>query len=336
MLKLYCPDDFNLLPGKLINWKIDGPVGVAAIGECMIERRSDAADNAATAFSGDTLNTLTYMARLLDWHRADLFYVTAVGMDAGSAAMLAAWEEEGINTAYVRRFRDRSPGSYTISTAQDGERQFSYDRDKSAARELFRDDYAESLSNSLKDLDLLYLSGITVAILPPHDREKLLNLLRTLRRAGVIIVYDPNYRAVLWASPAEARDWSGRVYLETDVAMPGFADEKALFDDAAPEQSCKRLADLGITEVIMKNGSSPCLVAAGQDIVRFPVTFQDGVADTTAAGDSFNAGYISSRLCGHDIAASIRAGQTLAGMVIQHHGAIIPRDDTPPRYRIIG
>ena len=325
----------------MVNWKCDSPARVAAIGECMIEHREVGTDlksvpGSARRFSGDTLNTLTYMARLLDRGTAEPFYITALGMDPDSAAMLAAWEAEGINTAFVRRFRDKLPGSYTISTAQDGERQFSYDRDKSAARELFRDDYAESLSNSLKDLDLLYLSGITVAILPPHDREKLLNLLRTLRRAGVIIVYDPNYRAVLWASPAEARDWSGRVYLETDVAMPGFADEKALFDNAAPEQSCKRLADLGITEVIMKNASSPCLVAAGQDIVRFPVTFQDGVADTTAAGDSFNAGYISSRLCGHDIAASIRAGQTLAGMVIQYHGAIIPRDDTPPLYRIIG
>ena len=341
----------------MVNWKFDNPAGVAAIGECMIERRDQEMDmpeegtdprlqhagarfksvpDMSRRFSGDTLNTLTYMARLLDRGRAELFYITAVGMDAGSAAMLAAWEAEGINTAFVRRFRDRLPGSYTIVTGQDGERHFSYDRDESAARDLFRDDYAASLSNSLKGLALFYLSGITVAILPPHDREKLLNLLQTLRRAGVIIVYDPNYRSALWGSPGEARDWTGRVYHETDLAMPGFDDEKALFDDATPEHACNRLADMGITEVIMKNGSSPCLVAAGQDIIHFPVTVQERVIDTTAAGDSFNAGYIASRLCGHDIAASIRAGETLAGRVIQHPGAIIPRDDTPPLYRIIG
>ena len=339
----------------MVNWKCDNPARVAAIGECMIERREIGTDPGTGTdprlqhagaclksvpdifgkFSGDTLNTLTYMARLLDRGRAELFYITAVGMDAGSAAMLAAWEAEGINTAFVRRLRDKFPGSYTISTAQDGERRFSYDRNESAARDLFRDDYAASLSTSLKDLTLFYLSGITVAILPPHDREKLLNLLRTLRRAGAKIVYDPNYRAALWASSAEARDWAGRVYHETDVAMPGFDDEKALFDDATPEHACKRLADLGIAEVIMKNGSSPCLVAAGQDIIHFPVTVQERVIDTTAAGDSFNAGYISSRLCGHDIAASVRAGQALAGRVIQRPGAVIPRDDTPPLYRII-
>ena len=340
----------------MVNWKCDNPARVAAIGECMIERREIGTDpgtgtdphlqhagacfksvpDVPGKFSGDTLNTLTYMARLLDRGRAELFYITAVGMDAGSAAMLAAWDAEGINTAFVRRLRDKLPGSYTIATGQDGERRFSYDRDESAVRDLFRNDYAASLSTSLKGLSLLYLSGITVAILPPHDREKLLNLLQTLRRESVIIVYDPNYRVALWGSPGEARDWAGRVYHETDVAMPGFDDEKALFGDATPEHACNRLADLGITEVIMKNGSSPCLVATGQDIAYFPVTVQDRVVDTTAAGDSFNAGYISSRLCGHDVAASVRAGQALAGRVIQHPGAIIPRDDTPPLYRIIG
>ena len=318
----------------MVNWKCNSPVRVAAIGECMIERSEKGTDfksvpDISWRFSGDTLNTLTYMTRLLDRGRAGLFYITAVGVDAGSAAMLAAWELEGINTAFVRRFRDRLPGSYTIAIGGDGERRFSYDRGESAARELFRDDYADSLSSSLKDIDLFYLSGISMAILPPHDREKLLTLLQTLRSAGTIIVYDPNYREALWTSPDEAKDWARRIYNETDVAMPGFDDEKALFDDAAPEHACKRLADLGIVEVILKNGSSPCLVAAGQDIVRFPVAFQGRVADTTAAGDSFNAGYISARLCGHDVAASVRAGQTLAGRVIQYPGAIIPRTATP-------
>ena len=332
----------------MVNWKFDNPAGVAAIGECMIERRDHEMDmreegtdlksvpDMFRRFSGDTLNTLTYMARLLDGGRAELFYITAVGMDAGSAAMLAAWEAEDINTAFVRRLRDKLPGSYTITTGQDGERCFSYDRGESAARDLFRDDYAAILSHSLKGLSLFYLSGITVAILPPHGRERLLNLLQALRGAGVIVVYDSNYRAALWRSPGEARDWAGRVYRETNVAMPGFDDEKALFGDATPEQACKRLAGLGIAEVIMKNGSSPCVVAAGKGIVHFPVTVQERVVDTTAAGDSFNAGYISSRLSGHDVAASVRAGQTLAGRVIQHPGAIIPVDDTPPLYRIIG
>ena len=156
-----------------------------------------------------------------------------------------------------------------------------------------------------------------------------MGLLKSLRAMGVIIVFDPNYRAALWTSPGEARDWTARVYRECDVALSGFDDEQAVFKDAVPEYTCARLAALGIAEIIVKNGSSPCTVASGQDVACFPVTAREQVVDTTAAGDSFNAAYISARLCGSDIATSVRAGQDLAGMVIRYPGAIIPRNQTP-------
>ena len=313
----------------MMEWKKDGPCMIAAIGECMVEHRADGPPEYSQGFSGDTLNTVTYMARLLDRDRADLFYITAVGEDEHSAAMLAAWKSEGINTAFVRRFRDKLPGSYTIITGSGGERRFSYDREKSAARDLFRDDYAISLQTSLKGFQVLYLSGISVAILAPEYRESLLDLLKSLRKTGVIIVYDPNYRAVLWTSPEEARDWAKRIYCEASVALPGFDDEKALFNDATPEYTCARLAALGVAEIVVKNGSAPCTVATGPDIAGFPVTSRERVVDTTAAGDSFNAGYISARLSGFDIETSVRVGQSLANMVIQYPGAIIPRNITP-------
>ena len=313
----------------MINWKCLSSAKIAAIGECMIERSAAAHQNVSPAFSGDTLNTLTYMTRLLDRDRADLFYVTAVGVDADSDAMLAAWQAEGINTRFVRRFRDKLPGSYMISCGPHGERDFSYDRDESAARDLFRDDYVVSLQDSLKGFQLLYVSGVSIAILEPQYRESLLLMLKSLRRASTIIVYDPNYRAALWTCHEQARDWSTRVYRECDVALPGFDDEKVLFNDATPEHTCDRLTALGIAEIIVKDGSSPCTVITGQELSRFPVTVQEWAVDTTAAGDSFNAAYISARLCGHDIAASVRAGQSLAKRVIQHPGAIIPRKETP-------
>ena len=312
-----------------MEWKKDGPCMIAAIGECMVEHRADGSSRYPQGFSGDTLNTVTYMARLLDRDSADLFYITAVGEDADSDAMLAAWKSEGINSAFVRRVRGKLPGSYTISTGSDGERRFSYDRKDSAARDLFRDDYAVSLQTSLNGFQALYLSGISIAILAPEYRESLLDLLRYLRRTGVIIVYDPNYRAVLWPSPGEARDWANRIYCEASVALPGFDDEKALFNDATPEHTCARLAALGVAEIVVKNGTSPCTAATGQEVASFPVTAREWVVDTTAAGDSFNAGYIAARLSGANIATSVRAGQSLADLVIRYPGAIIPAHRTP-------
>ena len=53
------------------------------------------------------------------------------------------------------------------------------------------------------------------------------------------------------------------------------------------------------------------------------------VVDTTAAGDSFAAAYIAARLAGADPIEAARAGHRLAGVVVCHPGAIIPRTAMP-------
>jgi 2-dehydro-3-deoxygluconokinase len=44
-----------------------------------------------------------------------------------------------------------------------------------------------------------------------------------------------------------------------------------------------------------------------------------------AAGDGFNAGYIAARLSGDGPSTAAAAAHRLAGQVIRHRGAIMPR-----------
>ena len=44
-----------------------------------------------------------------------------------------------------------------------------------------------------------------------------------------------------------------------------------------------------------------------------------------AAGDGFNAGYLAARLAGRDPAQAAGAAHRLAGDVIRHPGALVPR-----------
>ena len=82
----------------------------------------------------------------------------------------------------------------------------------------------------------------------------------------------------------------------------------------------------GISEIVVKNGSSTALVSAGGQTEHVPVPEVVVPVDTTAAGDSFNAGYLAARLSGDDPVKAVTAAHRLAAEKVRHRGAIMPRN----------
>jgi 2-dehydro-3-deoxygluconokinase len=280
-------------------------------------------------FGGDTLNTAVYMARLLDPATAQVAYVTGLGVDGMSAEMLAAWQREGIDTSCVQLLADRLPGIYMIETDPDGERRFHYWRRDSAARHWLEAPDAGKVLVQLAAARMVYLSGISLAILSPADRELLVAALAQCRAAGGTVVFDNNYRPRLWESPETAREVYGRALAHADIALLTLDDEVALYGPADARAVIERTRALGVGEVVVKCGGDPAVVwhdGTVHEVAPEPVR---DVIDTTAAGDSFGAAYMAARLAGRGPEEAARAGHRLAGTVIRHRGAIIPRDAMP-------
>lgn len=303
---------------------------IASIGECMVELAPEAPAGEAPlyrqGFAGDTLNTAWYLRALLP-DRCRVKFVSAVGDDALSRRMLEFMAENGIDTSAVARLPGRTLGLYMISLSN-GERSFTYWRNQSAARSLADDPV--QLEQSLAGCTLAYLSGITLAILPESGRSNLLEVLARFRAAGGQVAFDPNLRPRLWPDPATMRTWTERGYASCDIAFPTFEDDAALFDDASPEACALRIAGSGDTEVVVKNGAAPALLfAEGQQSRIAPPGIVEPL-DTTAAGDSFNAGWLAARLGGASASEAVRAGHALAARVIRHMGALMPMDEIGP------
>ncbi|MEM9443530.1 MAG: sugar kinase, partial [Pseudomonadota bacterium] len=269
---------------------------VAAIGECMVELAHVGPQSLQMAFGGDTSNTAVYLARLTSGHEIDVHFVTALGDDLYSEAMLAFWQDEGVKTGRIVRLQGRLPGLYTIRTDEFGERSFTYWRGQAAARDLLKEQRDVELEKALFGFDLIYLSGITLSILDPGQREVLLALLDRLRAAGSKIAFDGNFRNAGWPSLAVARDWFRRILERTDIALPTLDDEVQLFGDPDERAVAKRLHSFGVPEVVVKLGPRGCFLS-GQHAETFVDTEPvEPVIDSTAAGDSFNAGYLKGRL----------------------------------------
>jgi 2-dehydro-3-deoxygluconokinase len=303
---------------------------VYAIGECMIELQKHGAPGTMDyRFGGDTLNTAVYMARLLDPAVAGVAYVTGLGTDGMSDEMAAAWAREGIATAAVLRLPDRLPGIYMIETDPDGERRFHYWRRDSAARHWPAAPGADRVLAQLAEARMVYLSGISLAILAPDDRERLIATLARCRAAGGKVVFDNNYRPRLWEDADTARAVYARVLAHADIALLTLDDEVALYGPGDAHGAIARTRALGVAEVVVTCGGDPAVVwhdGTVHEVAPEPVT---DVVDTTAAGDSFGAAYMAARLAGKGPDDAARAGHRLAGTVIRHRGAIIPRDAMP-------
>lgn len=300
---------------------------IALIGECMIEMRPRGDGLCAMGYAGDTLNAALYMARL----GMRPSYVTAIGADPYSDAMLAFWHGEDIGTDLVQRRPDRLPGLYMISTDGRGERQFHYWRNDAAVRTLFTRPEDERLLAALPGFPQIYWSGISLAVLPPEARGRLLATLATARQQGSRIVFDANFRARLWPDMGAARIAYEAAIAGADLVFTSLEDESPIFGDGDEEGLIARHRDAGVMETVVKNPRPGCRVRMhgnGQDFfVDAPAA--PVVVDTTAAGDSFAAAYLAARTSGLAPDQAAQAGHRLAGAVVGVSGAILPRERMP-------
>lgn len=290
-----------------------------SIGECMVEMAPQPGGLFALGFAGDTFNTAFYARACLPagW---TVGYLTDVGRDAVSDRMVAFMAAQGIDTAHVGRRDGRTVGLYLIEL-KGAERSFSYWRDRSAAR-LLADNPAR-LDAALAGVRVAYVSGITLAVQEGEGRARLLAALGRARAAGTVVVFDPNLRPRLWPDAATMRDAIMQGAAQADIVLPSFDDEAAHFGDADPAATAARYAAAGAGTVVVKDGAADVLCLSGGTVTRHSPAPVGQVVDTTAAGDSFNAGFLARWLAGATPADAMAAGCAVAAQVIGTRGALV-------------
>lgn len=300
-------------------------VNIAFFGECMVELSGQPLRR---TFGGDTLNTALYLSRLGASRHLSVSYATALGVDNISRDMLSAWQEENIDTRLVRKLENKLPGLYLVETEPNGERHFHYWRNDSAAKFYFATDLSpleQAIDNH--EFDALYISGISLAILAEEAKATLITLLEKHRQHGGKVMFDNNFRPQLWTAK-QAQYWYSQVLRFVDIALVTEDDDHKVWGNSDIVARCRMF---GCEEVVIKRGCDPCKVVCHLQSAEPTVTYVaanqvEHVVDTCAAGDSFAAGYLAGRLTGADETQSAELGHQLAAIVIQHPGAIIPRE----------
>ena len=229
---------------------------IVAVGECLIELYSDEPIGEASrfhrAYAGDTCNAALMAARL----GSSCGYVTRMGDDPFADYLLAEFHKVGLDTSRVKRV-DGFNGVHFISLLPDGDREFVYYRNGSAASTMTPDDLD---SGYIGSASILHVSAILQAT-SQSARETVLEAAKMARRLGVTVSYDTNLRLTLW-SAEEARATVEDTLPYVDVVFVSHPSEtEAMLGVDSELAAIEFLLDRGVNVAAVKCGADGSWVA---------------------------------------------------------------------------
>lgn len=243
------------------------------------------------AFGGSESNVAVGLARLGHSVR----WISALGQDSFGDMISSVLTGEGVEVVAARS-TEFPTGLMVKSPSLGDERFVSYYRAGSAAANINSDMLSIDM---ISDARLLHITGITPAI--SNKAHQVLELILDFaNQSKVQVSLDLNYRPALWSS-VEASNTFKEIIASVDMVFGDRLELSMLSDSpsASSEDLLKSIQDLGVADVIMKQGSDGAIALVGEELLRqeaLPVE----VIDTVGAGDAFVAGYLSALLDGEN------------------------------------
>mgnify|MGYP000003853045 FL=1 len=175
-----------------------------------------------------------------------------------------------------------------VNVKPDGEREFSFARNHGADKMLNAADIPLDILLSAK---ILHIGSISLTDEP--CRGATMFAVKKAKENGVIISYDPNYRASLWNSEAQAVEQMRSIIKYADIMKISDEETELLTGEADYERAAEKLISQGVKIAAVTLGKNGAYVrtAEGGTLVS---GFKNKAIDATGAGDAFWGGFLYS------------------------------------------
>lgn len=285
------------------------------IGECLIELFEESQHSYKQSIAGDVFNTLFYASRL----GLKTGFISNFGSDDLTKNIIEIMDREGIDRTCTARSEKKMNGLYLIATNASGEPHYSFWRNDSAAKETLQMIDLKKIEEYILSSKYFHFSAIALAIL--NEREVLISLLQRMH-GKVTVSFDTNFRKGLWKDIGILKSFIKMAPSFVDILFVSGTDDEYIFGKRMVDEMMKFYIDLGYRTIIFKQGSDDVLAWDGKQMTSIPAFKDVKVVDATAAGDAFNAGFISAQIRGENFENSIRRGNGCASFVIGRRGAL--------------
>ena len=293
-------------------------INVCSIGEAMIEISNIKNSLYNQSFAGDTLNFCNY----LDKKKLNAFFLSAIGKSEINQSLLDFVKSKNISTKYIKQINQIEVGLYLIKNKDNGEKQFFYWRDESAAKHYFNNIDFLNLYKELKNFDYIYFSGITLSIIHISKLNNFIKLLRLLKSKKIKIVFDFNIRPTRW-NKKNLNNFLDSVLKFVDICFLSGEDMNYWKNKNNIKSYEQIVRKYKIKHSIFRKNAEYTYVFLNKTRYVFKNKLLKKVVDTSGAGDGFNAAYLSNFIVNNDPVLALKAGSSLGSKIVMKKGAIV-------------
>lgn len=253
---------------------------IFAMGETVLDILFKEGQPVASKAGGSMLNTSVSLGRL----GLDVHLITEVGQDELGSQVINFLRSNRVGTSYVYRF---DKGSTALAIAF-------LDEDENASYSFYKNYPGKRLQVDLPSprTDDIVLFGSSFSI-SPEVRLPLTSFLKQAKKAGSIIIYDPNFRPVHSTRHHEIKAYVRENMEFADIIRGSTDDFELIFDSRSKSDVFNRLPDRENKILIISNGAKPVVLRSAFHSMVMKVP-QINPVSTIGAGDNFNAGLIYS------------------------------------------
>ena len=233
----------------------------------------------------------------------------AIGNDDHGRFILGELRESGVDAEQVRQVEGPTAATVVL-VKESGDRQFLHRL--GASEQAFREpvEFTRELCLGMSHYHLASL------FILPHVRAHGPEMLRRARAAGLTTSLDTNWDAEgAWMRTLEP------CLADLDILFMNEDEALHITGSSDPETGARVVLGRGVRTAVMKLSRRGCAIYTGRDEIVCPA-FDVAAKDTTGAGDSFVAGFLTARLRGASWAEAGRFANAVGALSVQKLGAV--------------
>lgn len=261
------------------------------LGELLIDFTPSGELNGQKLFMQNAGGAVANVATALSGFGISAAYLGMVGNDVFGRYLKGVLESRGVDTSGLVMSGEYNTTLAFVHLFENGDRDFSFYR-KPGADIMYDEKHVKH--DMIKQAKVFHFGSLSLTDEPA--RSATFAALETAKKNGVIVSYDPNYRAPLWKSEDVSKEYMLRGLEYADILKISDSEISFLFGDMAYKDAAQMLVKKGIKLVFITLGSEGAVYAAAAGTGRASA-YAANVVDTTGAGDCFTAGVLYRFIC---------------------------------------